>query len=74
MKVKDLIAKKYLKVVGITEGGFINPLAREVRQERKRDGENVEQPDGKLTCPISMQLRGKAEKETMRDLAKKNIY
>ena len=42
-----------------------------MRTERKRDEEAAGPTDDKLTCPISMQLRRKAEKETMRELAKK---
>ena len=71
MTVKELNANKYLKVMGIIEGAFITPLAREVKVRKRREGDAEGPLNGKLTCPISLKLRGKFEKGTMKELAKR---
>ena len=68
---KELSKNVYLKVKGIIEGAYITPLAREVKVHKRREGEVAGPLEGRLTCSLSIQLRGKAEKELMRTFAKK---
>ena len=46
------------------------PVTREVKLHQKRGNEAESPLDRKLTCPIALQLRRKAEKELIRNLAK----
>ena len=62
MTIKELSDNVYLKVKGIIEGAYITPLAREVTPHKSREGEAPGPLEGKLMCSMSLQLRGRAER------------
>ena len=59
-----------MKVKSLINGGHIQPLAKEFRAQKARDGEVPGPMEGMLTCSLSLILRSKAEKEIMRTFAK----
>ena len=51
MNIKDLSKNTYIKIMGIIEGAFITPLAREANVHKKREGKADGLLEGKLTSP-----------------------
>ena len=71
MTLKDLRENEYLKIKSLINGAHIQPLAREVKAHKPRDGDVAGPLDGILTCSLSLVLRSRTEKELMRTFAKK---
>ena len=50
MTLKELSENQYLKVKSLINGAHIQPLAKEVRANKARDGDVPGPMDGVLTC------------------------
>ena len=70
MTLKELSENEYLKVKSIINGAHIQPLAKEIRAHKARDGDIPGPMNGVLTCSLSLILRSRTEKEIMRTFAK----
>ena len=70
MTLKELSENEYLKVKSLINGAHIQPLAKEVKAHKPRDGDQPGPLEGVLTCFLSLVLRSRTENEIMRTFAK----